>query len=195
MKTSLILFAAAAAGAALSLPADDAPVTSAAKPFRLYTSGAAVPAYADALPDWAITFRDGETVTVTPPGGGAGIQLTGSNGTATFTPTSGGVWKLANSNGETALVGVSWGVHADAPAPSSGATATFAADTVQDGPDRKLKKDEAPPVAYSGDNWHGDLSKAATVTFTPPEGSGIDATTWNKTGTGADTFTFNAKGV
>ena len=54
-----------------------------------------------------------------------------------------------------------------------------------------------PPVAYSGDDWAGDLSKAATVTFTPPEGSGLEATTWNKAnpGTGAATFTFNAKGV
>ena len=54
-----------------------------------------------------------------------------------------------------------------------------------------------PPVAYSGDDWAGDLSKAATVTFTPPEGSGLEATTWNKAnpGTGAAAFTFNAKGV
>ena len=41
----------------------------------------------------------------------------------------------------------------------------------------------------------GDLSKAATVTFTPPDGSGLAATTWNRTGKGAEPFTFNAKGV
>ena len=35
---------------------------------------------------------------------------------------------------------------------------------------------------------------AATVTFTPPEGAGLEATTWNKTGKGAEAFTFNAKG-
>ncbi len=57
-----------------------------------------------------------------------------------------------------------------------------------------LKKREAPPIAYSGDDWKGDLTKASTITFTPPEGSGLEATTWNKTGKGAEAFTFNAKG-
>lgn len=71
----------------------------------------------------------------------------------------------------------------------------YRADSAQEGPNRKLKKREAPPVAYSGDDWAGDLSKAATVTFTPPEGSGLEATTWNRTGEGAESFTFNAKGV
>ena len=54
---------------------------------------------------------------------------------------------------------------------------------------------EAPLVAYSGDDWHGDLSKASTITFTPPEGSELAATTWNKTGRGASAFTFNKNGV
>ena len=54
---------------------------------------------------------------------------------------------------------------------------------------------EAPLVAYSGDDWHGDLSKASTITFTPPEGSELAATTWNKTGRGASAFMFNKKGV
>ncbi len=71
----------------------------------------------------------------------------------------------------------------------------YTADSTQPGPDRKLTKREVPPVAYSGDDWKGDLTKASTITFTPPEGSGLEATTWNKTGTGAQSFTFNAKGV
>ena len=50
-------------------------------------------------------------------------------------------------------------------------------------------------VNLLGAGWVGDLSKAATVTFTPPEGSGLEATTWNKTGNGAGAFTFNARGV
>lgn len=41
-------------------------------------------------------------------------------------------------------------------------------------------------------DWSGDLSKAATVTFTSPGGS---ATTWSKAGTGADTFTFSERGT
>ena len=38
---------------------------------------------------------------------------------------------------------------------------------------------------------------AATVTFTPPEGSGLEATTWDDLpgGNGARAFTFNARGV
>ena len=70
----------------------------------------------------------------------------------------------------------------------------MALDTLAEGPHRKLKKSEVPPVAYSGDDWAGDLSKAATVMFTPPEVSGLETTTWNKTGKGAEAFTFNAKG-
>ena len=50
----------------------------------------------------------------------------------------------------------------------------------------------APPVAYSGDDWKGDLTKASTITFTPPEGSGLEPTTWNKTGRGASAFTFSS---
>ena len=74
-------------------------------------------------------------------------------------------------------------------------TASFTADAVGEGPDRKLKKGETPPVAYFGDDWAGDLSKVAKVMFTPPEGSGLANTTWNRTGKGAEPFTFNAKGV
>lgn len=187
---------AVAMGLAMSLLSDESPVTSMAKSFRLYTSGATVPTYANALPDWAITFREGETVSVTPPGGGAAIQLTGSNGTATFTPTSGGIWKLANSNGEVALVGVGWEVHNDTPASVESVADSFAADTVGEGPNRKLKMRETPPVAYSGDDWAGDISKAATLTFTPPEGSGLNPTTLSKSnpGTGAQSFTFNKVG-
>lgn len=194
MKAILVLAAVAATGATLPLSADEVPVTSAAKSFRLYTSGAAVPTYANALPDWAVTFRDGETVTVTPPGGGAAIQLTGSNGTATFTPTSGGVWRLAKSNGETAFVGVGWEVHNDAPASVESAAGSFGADTVGDGPDRNLQRRETPPVAYSGDNWAGDFSKAATLTFTPPDGGEAQTPTLDPLGTGVKSFTFNKSG-
>ena len=85
--------------------------------------------------------------------------------------------------------------HDDAPAPATGTANLVWLETVDEGPDRKLKNSEMPPVAYSGDDWKGDFSKAATVTFTPPDGSGLAATTWNRTGKGAEPFTFNAKGV
>ena len=100
-------------------------------------------------------------------------------------PSQGGVWTLVNSVEGTARVGIPWAVFNDGGTYGASATAGFVADMVQTGPDRKLMKREAPLVAYSGDDWHGDLSKASTITFTPPEGSELAATMWNKTGTGA----------
>ena len=75
---------------------------------------------------------------------------------------------------------------------SSADYGAYLLDTVQTGPDREAKKGEIPPIAYSGDDWTGDLTAASTVTFTSPSGT---ATVWNKVGNGADTFTFNANGV
>jgi len=185
------------------LPPGTAPSVTAAmsstRTFALYTSAEATPTFAltsGALSSpFLITCRDGETVSVTSPTG-VTTALSGSGGTIEYVPASGGLWTFANSNGETARVGVDGSVHGDAPVPVASA-AEFAADAVGEGPDRRLKSGETPPVAYSGDDWHGDLSKAATVTFTPPVGSGLEATTWNKAnpGTGAVAFTFNANGV
>ena len=67
-------------------------------------------------------------------------------------------------------------------------------DTIGEGPDRKLKKREAPPAAYSGDDWAGDLSKAATLTFTPPDGGEAQTPTLDPTGTGVKSFTFDKPG-
>ena len=109
---------------------------------------------------------------------------------------AGGVWHLANSNGAHARIGIAWAVFDDGGTLAETSAGTgFIADAAQTGPDRKLKKSEVPPVAYSGDDWTGDLSKASTITFAPPEGSELAATTWNKTGRGASAFTFNKKGV
>ena len=172
-------------------------VASSTRTFALYTSAAAAPTFAltsGALSSpFLITYRDGETVTVTSPSG-VTTTLSGVGGKIEYAPASGGLWTFTNSNGEIAHVGVDGSVHGDAPAPVA-SSASFAADAVGEGPDRKLKNSETPPVAYSGDDWKGDFSKAATVTFTPPDGSGLAATTWNRTGKGAEPFTFNAKGV
>ena len=172
-------------------------VMSSTRTFALYTSAAATPTFAltsGALSSpFLITYREGETVSVTSPSG-VTTMLSGVGGKIEYAPPSGGLWTFTNSSGETARVGVDWRVHDDAPAPVV-STASFAADAVGVGPDRKLKRSETPPVAYSGDDWAGDLSKVAKVTFTPPEGSGLANTTWNRTGKGAEPFTFNAKGV
>ena len=59
---------------------------------------------------------------------------------------------------------------------------------------REVEECKVPQVAYSGDDWCGDVSKSVSVTFTPPENSGILPTTLQFTGTGATTFTFTEPG-
>lgn len=129
-----------------------------------------------------------------------GAETTLSGGTDAMNaplPNKGGVWTLVNSEEGTARIGVPWTVFNDGGTYGANATASFVADMVQTGPDRKLKKREVPPVAYSGDDWAGDLSKASTITFTPPADAGLEATVWDDLpgGNGARAFTFNARGV
>ena len=143
-----------------------------------------------------VAYRIGETVTATAPNGTETVLVSDANatGAVAFSPASGGYWTLSNSSLETAKFLVAWAVNGDVDTAivSSADYGAYWLDTVQAGPDRKTKKGEVPPIAYSGDDWAGDLSKAATVTFTSPGGS---ATTWSKTGTGADTFTFSERGT
>lgn len=68
---------------------------------------------------------------------------------------------------------------------------TYRADSRLDGPDRRSGSDTVPPVAYSGDDWKGDASKASTLTFIAPDGA---ETTLGRTGTGAESFAFNKTG-
>ena len=206
MKTWYMIFAAACA---VSMPAfadgdgeGEEPaairVTSEAVTFKLRTgSGTAAMSSAD-LAAWPVTYRAGETVTLTSPAGASTTPVSGAvaNGTTELAGAfnADGVWRLANSNGGSAFVGVAWGTFGSQWREAS-TDASCRMHTEGEGPDRKLKKSEAPPVAYSGDDWKSDLTKASTITFTPPEGSGLEPTTWNKTGRGASAFTFNAKGV
>ncbi len=208
MKTWYMIFAAACAVAMPAFADGEDPeepvepaairVTSEAVTFKLRTgSGTATMSSAD-LATWPVTYRAGETVTLTSPAGASTTPVSGAaaNGTTELAGAfnADGVWRLANSNGGSALVGVAWGTFGSQWREAS-ADASCRMHTEGEGPDRKLKKSEAPPVAYSGDDWKGDLSKASTITFTPPEGSGLEETTWNKTGRGASAFTFNKKGV
>jgi len=143
-----------------------------------------------------VAYRIGETVTATAPNGTETVLVSDANatGAVAFSPALGGYWTLSNSSLETAKFLVAWAVNGDVDTAivSSADYGAYWLDTVQAGPDRKTKKSEVPPIAYSGDDWAGDLSKAATVTFTSPGGS---ATTWSKAGTGADTFTFSERGT
>ena len=202
MKNRYMILAAACA-AAMSVFADgDEPVairvTSEAVTFKLRTGDGTAAVASTDLATWPVTYRAGETVTLTSPAGASTTPISdaAANGTTALAGAfnADGVWRLANSNGGSAIVGVAWGTFGASWREAS-ADASCRMHTEGEGPDRKLKKREVPPVAYSGDDWHGDLSKAATVTFTPPEGSGLEATTWNRTGKGAESFTFDAKGV
>ncbi len=206
MKTWYMIFAAACAVAMPAFADGDGEgeepaairVTSEAVTFKLRTgSGTAAVSSAD-LATWPVTYRAGETVTLTSPAGASTTPVSGAaaNGETALAGAfnADGVWRLANSSGGSALVGVAWGTFGS-PWREASADASCRMHTEGEGPDRKLKKSEAPPVAYSGDDWKSDLTKASTITLTPPEGSGLEPTTWNKTGRGASAFTFNAKGV
>lgn len=180
----LLPMLAVAVSATLSLFAGDeyavTAATSPAQTFALYTSAAATPTYAltsGALSSpFNITYRDGETVSVTSPNG-VTTALSGSGGTIEYIPASGGLWTFANSNGKTALVGVDWSVHDDAPAPATGTANLVWLETVDEGPDRKAKSNDRSSVAYSDATFAGTLAGAVTLTLTSPSG---DETTYTK---------------
>lgn len=183
MKNLFPLLAVAVSGA-LPLFADDeyavTAATSSAQTFALYTSAAATPTYAltsGALSSpFNITYRDGETVSVTSPNG-VTTALSGSGGTIEYVPASGGLWTFANSNGQTALVGVDWRVHDDAPAPATSTANLVWLETVDEGPDRKITSNDRPSVAYSDATFAGTLAGAVTLTLTSPSG---EETTYTK---------------
>ncbi len=191
------ILAAVAVGAALQSQAEVETVTSSAATFNFYGNPEKAYSLASAaeVAAWLVTWRAGETVVATSMDGTPTTLSGGAGATSASLPSQGGVWTLVNSVEGTARVGIPWAVFNDGGTYGASATAGFVADMVQSGPDRKLMRREAPLVAYSGDDWHGDLSKASTITFTPPESSGVEATTWNKIGRGASAFTFNKKGV
>ena len=210
MKTWQIIFAAACAVSAPVFADDevseepeaaaDFRVTSDAVAIALHTDDAALRFSSAELAAKQVTYRAGETVTLTAPDGTTATVVADAAAAGGVTLTVGagglssdGLWRLDNSNGSVAFVGVAWETF-DAAWRQAGDGLTMALDTLAEGPDRKLKKREVPPVAYSGDDWAGDLSKASTITFTPPEGSGLETTTWNKTGDGAEAFTFGTTG-
>ena len=187
----------AAAGAALPLLAD-LPVSSGLSPvFRVFSTedakySVASQAEIAALPP--VSIRDGETATAT---SCTGVATTLESPSLTSVLNMGGVWTLANSGQGTAEIGVAWAVNGDfgIPLASAPAYGTYAADSKQTGPDRKIRISDVPPVAYSGDDWVGDVSKAATLTFVSPSG---EETAINLSGTGTTTpeqFTLDNVGV
>lgn len=162
-------------------------------PFSVYTVNGALYAAATqsellALPP--VFIRSGETVTATSPDDGV-TTLTSPSLTSVL--NAGGIWTLASSAQGTARIGVAWTVHNDGGTLASGVTAeSYGIDSAQPGPDRKANLADILPVAYSGDNWIGDVSAAAALTFVSPDGA---ETTLNLAGTGATTqFKFGKPG-
>ncbi len=150
------------------------------------TYSAATSAEIAALPP--VFSRVGETVTATSPDGSVTTLVSSSLASVL---SAGGVWTLANSVQGSACIGVAWAVYGDGGLLASCVfDDSYTVESMHTGPNRKTLSHSAPAVSYTGDNWIGDVAKASTVTFTPPEGSGLDATTLNLTGTGAHSFTF-----
>ena len=201
IRRECVILAAAAAGVGLTSLADIETVTSQAATFRFY--GNPEKAYslvsAAELAAWPVTWRAGETVVATAMDGAETTLSGGTDATSASLPDKGGVWTLVNSAEGTARIGVPWTVFDDGGTYGANVTASFVADMVQTGPDRKLTKREVPPVAYSGDDWGAVATSAtlpATITFTPPADSGLEATVWdNLAGDGAREFVFTEKGM
>ena len=196
MKTLIVLLVAA--GVVIPLRASgEVPLATSSEVTFAYNSLESSPFGLSSVNAFApVTWQTLETVSVTAPDGTTTIEASNASirGSFTFTPTVGGVWTISNSMSGTVKVCVPWSVLGDSTNVTSSA-AMFMADTVEDGPDRMVKsRREMLPVAYSGDGWIGDVTKASTLTFTPPGGSGLSPTVFDLAGQGAQSFTINACG-
>ena len=69
---------------------------------------------------------------------------------------------------------------------------SFALDSRRPGPTRTAVRSATPPVAYSGDDWRRDASKAVSLTFVSPQGA---ETVLDLSGSGATSFDFDQFGV
>jgi len=198
MKTRNAIFGAlaAATGAVFCASAGEDLVTSAAYgSFHMDTSGKpiVVPSQAAIGELPRVTYRAGETVAATAPDGAVStLASSAAAGSVAFAPTAGGVWRLENSNGDTALVGVGWSVFNDGWSLDLGSISPFMVNTKGDGPDRRGPSFKFPPVAYSGDGWMGDSAAASTLTFIPSEG---EETSLDLAGTGVVPFSFGSANV
>ena len=151
------------------------------------------PAALDAFSNWRIGWGAGETVTATAPD--ASVTTLADHaaeaGSVAFSLRTAGNWTLSSSGGGTVSFEIASSAFVDVSSQPSGA---FAMDTVGADPNRAVKAGRNPPVAYSGDHWRRDASKAATLTLTPPPNSNRVATTLNFTGTGSTPFKLSGNG-
>ncbi len=118
MKTWYMIFAAACAVVMPAFADGDGGgeepaairVTSEAFTFKLRTGDVTAAVSSADLATWPVTYRAGETVTLTSPAGASTTPVSGAaaNGETALAGAfnADGVWRLANSNGGSALVGV-----------------------------------------------------------------------------------------
>ena len=197
-----MLVAMASSAASIAFAAfDGTTVESEPVLFRAYVTGGAPYALVGVsdVTAWPITWKSGEIVTATATQDGLEYTIADSATVATSAPLpaqKGGVWKLYNSAEGSATICIPWSASEIGGVLGTGMS-DFVADTAKDGPNRRVRTSPPSLVAFSGDDWTGDVSKAATVTFTPPADSGLEAVTWNDLagGNGARSFKFSAAGT
>ena len=195
--TAIFATYAVATGVVFCASAGEDLATSAAYgSFRMDTSGKPIVVSSQTgigeLP--RVTYRAGETVAANGPDGGSVVLVASaapSAGTVAFVPTTGGLWQLVNSNGDTAFVGVGWSVFNDGWSLDLGSLSPFAMHTRGKGPNRRGRVNAFPTVSYSGDRWLGDSVAASTLIFTSPNGM---VSSLNMTGTGTTPFSFDDTG-
>lgn len=201
-----LIYLGMAMAAALPLFAADGDFmaeTSSAATFRLYVSEGDVYTLESAaeVAAWPVTWQTGETVSATAMDGTAyALSEEAGDATSAQLPGKGGVWSLSvTSEGLThaARVGVPWSVYqgdGQVIGATSVAYGTYGVDTVQDGPDRRIKDRAFLPIAYSGDDWGArSASAASTLTVTPPAAQ-TDPSVFNLFGTGVQPFAFDSAG-
>ena len=196
-KSAAALAAAVTVAIIAAPPMASGAMTSTLGGIRLNTTGdstiLATRAAVDDFANWPVTYQAGETVTATAPD--ASVTTLADHaaeaGSVAFSLRTAGNWTLSSSGGGTVSFEIASSAFVDVSSQPSGA---FAMDTVGAGPNRAVKAGRNPPVAYSGDHWRRDASKAATLTFTPPPNSNRAATTLNFTGTGSTPFKLSGNG-
>jgi hypothetical protein len=142
-----------------------------------------------------VTYMAGDTVTATKYDGTDTllVEESDSPGAVAFSPDAGGLWRLENAKGETVSFAIPWSVFGDSWTKDSASYSPFVMDTNGEGPNRKVRKGDAPSVAYTCDHWRGDSSAGAILTLIPPNGGSV--TEIPLAGSGAAAFDFNVGGV
>ena len=199
MKRKLLVLCAASLAGACALEAADGDLLAedtTGATFDVYTTDGATYAAKSAaeiaaLP--SVTWRAGETVTAAKWNGDTTTLATSaaSDGSGSFAPNAGGAWTLVNSKQGTAYICVPWSVYGDTMSLTSPVYSEYAIDSVLPGPNRSSYRKAVLPISYTGDNWIGDIAKAATLKLTAPSGT---ESTLALAGSGTTPFSFTETG-